>query len=492
MAYTINKTDGTVFATVADGTVNTTSSITIIGKNYAGYGEFLGENFIKMLENSANATAPTAPLAGQLWFDSGNTLLKVYSGSQWKNLGAATASATTPSGNVAGDLWFDSTNSQLKVYDGSDFVLVGPSFTAGTGTSGAIVDTVTDTGATDHVVVKLYVEDDIVGMISKDTAFTPNTGITGFATIKPGIQLSSSITGALFQGEATNASTLDGIDSTGFLSATANDSTTGSLSILNDTGLKVGADNDYQVSVSGSDVSLKNITSDGDIIFYVNDGGVNTEAMRVDGATSRVLVAGDPTDNLGVATKAYVDAQAGVTGDLLYRDGTNTITGNILPDSTANTRDLGSTSQKFNSIHATSFYGTAQYAEYADLAERFEADAEYEAGTVVSLGGVAEVTQAVEELSEDVFGVISTAAAYTMNSGAGSDATHPPIAMNGRVPVKVVGTVNKGDRLVSAGNGLARAAQDGEATARNVIGRALQAKTTEEAGTVEAVVKINF
>ena len=491
MAYTINKTDGTVFATVADGTVNTSSSVTIIGKNYAGYGEFLGENFIKLLENNANSTAPSSPLSGQLWYDTGNTLLKVYSGTQWKNLGAATASATSPTGGVAGDMWFDSTNSQLKVYDGSSWVLVGPAFTSGTGTSGAIVDTITDDGAVDHVVVKLYVEDTIVGMISKDATFTPDSSISGFATVKPGIQLSTSVSNALFQGEAADAALLDGIDSTGFLSATTNDTTSGTLGILNDSGLNVGADNDFRVSVSGADVTLRNATSDGDILVKVNDGGVTTTALTVDGATSRLIVAGDPTTNLGVATKQYVDSAISPLGSALLRDGSNTVTGVILPDAN-NTRNFGASGTRFATIYATEFNGTATSAEYADLAERFEADAEYEAGTVVELGGVAEVTQAVAELSEDVFGVISDRAAYLMNSAAGSDATHPPIAMNGRVPVKVVGTVNKGDRLVSAGNGFARAAQDGEATARNIIGRALQAKTTEAAGTVEAVVKINF
>jgi hypothetical protein len=127
-------------------------------------------------------------------------------------------------------------------------------------------------------------------------------------------------------------------------------------------------------------------------------------------------------------------------------------------------------------------------ANYADVAERFEADTYYDAGTVVELGGSAEITRVSAELSDKVFGVISTRAAYLMNSQAGTDATHPPVAMTGRVPVKVVGAVAKGDRLVSAGNGLARSARAGEATAFNVIGRALTAKTDEAEGTVEAIV----
>jgi hypothetical protein len=129
-------------------------------------------------------------------------------------------------------------------------------------------------------------------------------------------------------------------------------------------------------------------------------------------------------------------------------------------------------------------------ANYADVAERFAADTELTPGTVVELGGTAEITQVSADLSENVFGVISTRAAYLMNSNAGTNATHPPVAMTGRVPVRTVGQVRKGDRLVSAGNGLARAAQAGEATAFNVIGRALKDKLDNSEGAVEAIVTI--
>jgi len=135
--------------------------------------------------------------------------------------------------------------------------------------------------------------------------------------------------------------------------------------------------------------------------------------------------------------------------------------------------------------------GSRLQATYADLAERLEADAYYDAGTVVELGGDKEITAVQYELSEEVFGVVSDTAAYLMNSGAGTDQTHPPIAVGGRVQVKVEGKVKKGQRLVSAGNGIARAAKSGEATAFNIIGRALEDKTTNDVGTVEAFVKIN-
>lgn len=134
--------------------------------------------------------------------------------------------------------------------------------------------------------------------------------------------------------------------------------------------------------------------------------------------------------------------------------------------------------------------GSRLQATYADLAERFEADEAYAPGTVVELGGEKEITASKYDLSDDVFGVVSDTAAYLMNAGAGDDASHPPIAVSGRVQVKVVGVINKGQRLVSAGNGMARAAKPNEATAFNTIGRALTDKTSEGEGYVEAIVMI--
>jgi hypothetical protein len=398
----------------------------LVGKNYAGYGEFLDENFIHLLENGANTTAPGAPLTGQLWWDSANSLMKVYTGTAFKTISAATASATAPTGNVTGDIWWDTTNSQLKVWNGASFTLVGPASSSGQGTSGAIVNTITDNVAVDHVVVELWTNNTIVAIVSKDATFTPQIAISGFATIGPGIQLSSTVSNAVFNGSASNALLLQGIAASGFLSSTTNDTTSGTLGILNDTGLTVGADQDLKLSVitANSEVQIANQTSNANIAFRVNIGGTATTVMTINGSTG-------------------------------------TISGNQIN------------------------------ANYADVAERFAADEIYEAGTVVELGGSAEITRSVEELSEKVFGVISTQAAYLMNSNAGTDLTHPPIAMTGRVPVKVVGSISKGDRLVAAGNGLARAAHPGEATAFNVIGRALEAKTDTGAGVVEAIVNIN-
>jgi hypothetical protein len=260
----------------------------------------------------------------------------------------------------------------------------------------------------------------------------------------------------LFRGTATAADGLligaNLVPATSFLRSDQNDTTSGTLGVLNDTGLTVGADQDAKISVTTatSSVNIQNQTADANIAVVVNDGGVTTTALLVNGSTSQVGVLGITNLN-----------SSGV--------------GNI-----------GAAGAVFNTVFAT-----ATTALYADVAERFAADVEMLPGTVVELGGSAEITKSVDELSENVFGVISTRAAYLMNSGAGTDSTHPPIAMTGRVPVRVTGSIRKGDRLVAAGDGLARAAKTGEATAFNVIGRALESKESESLGVIEAIVTIN-
>jgi hypothetical protein len=448
MAYTINKTNGAILATVSDGTVDTTTNLTLVGKNYAGYGEFLNENFVKLLENFSNSTAPSAPLLGQLWWDNANAVLKVYNTTGWKPIvsTAVAASTSTPTNVITGDMWWDTTNAQLKVYNGASFTVIGPAYPSGSGVSGAIVDTVTDSLSASHVIVKLMTADTIVAIISKDATFTPSPSITGFTTIVPGLNLAGTgvISGIQLTGTASNADALDTIDSANFLRSNANDTTSGTLGVLNDTGLSVGADSDLVMSISGSDATIKNQTNNGDINLSVNIGGSQTTALTLDGATGKLVPGAD------------------------------------------NTYDLGTASLRFATI-----YGVSTSALYADLAERFAADADYPAGTVMSLGGTAEVTACLTDACEDVFGVVSTNAAYLMNAGAGENATHPAIAVQGRVPVRVIGLIGKGDRLVSAGNGLARAAAKSELTAFNVIGRSLQDKTDEAEGIVEAVVQLN-
>lgn len=457
MPYTITHYNGAALTTVNDGTVDTTTNLTLVGKNYAGYGQFIDENFVYLLENFANTTAPVNPLVGQLWWDSSHSVLKVYTGTTFKPISSSTASATAPTGAVIGDLWFDTVNQQLNVYNGSSFTLIGPSFTSSTGQSGAIVGTVIDTTSTSHVIVFFYVSNIVVGILSKDSLFTPQTTITGFPTISPGFNLASTgaIPGIQFTGTATNSNAVGGLLGTQFMRSDTNTSTTGTLGVINNSGLSVGAGNDLQFSIVAQNAYIQNTDLNGNLYIQVNKGGTQTPALTVAGATSNV-----------------------------------TLNAALLP-TTTNTQTIGSPSLVFSNVYATTFTGTSTTALYADVAERFEADTAYAPGTVVSLGGINEITITTDDLSESVFGVISTQPAYLMNAGAGSADTHPPVAVNGRVPVNVTGIIKKGDRLVSAGSGLARSAQPGEATAFNVIGRSLENKDTTGIGVVEAIVKLN-
>ena len=601
MAYTINLTDGNVFATIADGTVNQIQSgtpavplITLVGKNYAGYGEFLDENFLHLLENGSNTVAPPSPVTGQLWWDKTNTLLKVYNGTTFKTISAATASATQPASNVTGDLWYDTTNQQVKVYTGTGFIVVGPAFTSSQGTTGAVPETINDSGATPHFVTTLYVNNVRVAIVSKDANFTPAAPINStFPTVYNGITLWNSGS-PVFGGSATNAQTLDSLDSTDFMRATANTSTTGTLSVLNDVGLFVGAANVFNVNVSGNDARVKSNISTGNLIIQANVGGTTYDVARALGSNGTFEIANaatvgttlSATGNVtggNLRTGGQVSATGNVTGGnissgALVSAGSVSATGNVqagnlrttglisatgsvtaanitasagsfflgdggqlsnisaavsvsqIQNGTSNVRigssggnitvgvagtanvvvvdtttlyvntanvasidksgsnavgNIGSSTNYFNRVFAT-----ATTALYADVAERFAADEVMEPGTVVELGGRAEITRAQHDLSNNVFGVISTRPAFTMNGGAGEDDTHPAVAMTGRVPVKVVGTVRKGDRLVSAGTGIARAANPGEITAFNVIGRSLVDKTTDELANIEAIVTI--
>ena len=464
MSYTITLTDNTIFAVIPDGTINNDSSMTLVGKNYAGYGQFINDDIIRLLENGSDTTAPGDPLTGQLWWDQTTDTMKVYNGTTFKVISGATASATAPTSNVAGDLWYDSTNAQLNVYSGSAFILVGPAYTAGTGVTGAIPATITDTNSISHVVVELYVEDAIVGIVSKDASFDPQIAIPGFAAnVRPGITLATTISGVgqYFQGTANNANTIGNVSAAGFLQTTGAQTMTGTLGILNDSGLSVGADQDFRASVTGSDVFLRNQTQDGNLVLQINDGGVTTTMITMFGANAMTSIPNSVTLNTAAGATAIVNGAGNAVGN------------------------IGSSSSYFNTVFAQ-----ATTALYADVAERFASDEIYEPGTVVELGGSAEITRVQHDASDSVFGVISTRPAFTMNGGAGDNDTHPPVAMTGRVPVKVTGIVNKGDRLISAGDGMARAARPGEATSFNVIGRALTGKTTAEAGTVEAIVTI--
>jgi len=220
-------------------------------------------------------------------------------------------------------------------------------------------------------------------------------------------------------------------------------------------------------------------TNDGKIKIYT---GTEWSALFQDNQTN--LPDTDAVYDLGSSTFRFRTIYAlNVDGDptIMRTNQTNLPTVN-------NTFNLGSSSFKYSNIYATTFNGTATAAQYADVAERYASDEELEVGDVVRIGGEKEVTKTSSDADTNVFGVVSEKPALQMNSDAGDDATHPYIALVGRVRCKVTGPIDKGQRLVSSSTpGVARALK-GDAPTFAVIGRALEAKDTVEVGLVEIVI----
>jgi len=495
MAYTVNKTNSSSSPnqyTVQDGVVNTQTDLSLIGKGYAGYGESIAENFLHLLENFSNTSAPSKPIQGQLWWDSTNSKLQVYNGTAWQTAGgSAPYQSTAPSGLAQGDIWIDSDTGQMYFYNGTSSVLVGPPSSTGT-TNGFTFDTILDSGDTSQNITKLFNDGNLIAIVSEDE-FTPKATISGFATVKKGITLTTAIADTKFQGTASDADALGGVAAANYLRSNANDTTSGTISIANDGGLVVGSDSDMTLTVDSSGGIISNTVPNTDITFKVNDGGTTTTVMTIDGSESRIGIGTTtPTTKLEVSGTTTSTAFAGpltgnVTGNITST-GANSMTtltmgGNltskaILPDTDAS-YDIGTSLKGYNTV-----YAKATSAQYADLAEIYESDAEYEAGTVVVFGGEKEITISTVGNDTAIAGVISENPAYLMNDTANG----LPVALMGKVKCKVVGHINKGEMLSAQPqhNGVAKKTfnpQVGE-----VIGKALQDYDSTEIGTINIVV----
>jgi len=542
MAYKINNTFGTLLVTLADGTIDVaTTDLTLIGKGYAGFGEKLNENLVKLLENFNNTSAPTNKQQGQLWYDRTNNQIKVYTGTKWKPVGSTTNSATAPTSAAQGDMWFDTSNTQLYVYTGLAWTLIGPTTVAGSGVTQVISESPEDNTGVKRSILKLVANDTVVGVVS-NLAFTPSSTETlgaaliagGFSTVAQGIQLSSTVSNAKFRGTATDSDLLGGVAAANFLRSDGDDTTTGKLTIQSDTGLVLGAGQDITMTLSSDDFTIAQTTQDKDIIFTVNTGGTTKEALRISGADGRIqdlrvgnlTVDGTQTivntstlsveDNIielnrNISTAAAMPnytglkvnrgEASGATENALYwvwdetfaDDGT-TIYGGAGGAWTAfrspDTQTEFETAPTLVDIRANVVHATSTSAQYADLAERYETDIPVEVGDVVILGGHAEITKCDKEMDDRVFGVVSESPAFLMNAQAGNNETHPMVALKGRVLVKLKGTGQAGDRIVSAGNGEARVANLDECTAFNTLGRLIKHKYNEETALTECVIGV--
>ena len=338
MAYIVNKTDGSQLVTITDGTIDNTTSLYLFGKSYSGYGEYLNEDLVRLLENSSSSASPAAPLRGELWFDTNTNQLKVYDGTSFKPTGGAKSQSAEPTSASAGDLWIDSDDDQLYFRTSTNsWQLVGPVFSKGQTLSGWKIETINDSFGTARVISSLFNQNTRVAALSSVT-FTPASPPTGFPEIYAGITMSNAL-GATFAGTTTTAANLN-------ISGTANTSGTviaggnimrkdiaqtmaGVLTISTDTGLRIGAANDLQLTVSGIDTTIANVTQDGDIDIQVNSGGSTITPIKIDAVNSRVgIFTNSPSEPLDITGNVKITGNLFVSGE--YNNTTSTI--NVIDD----------------------------------------------------------------------------------------------------------------------------------------------------------------
>lgn len=368
MSYNITLSNGNKLTTVSDGTTDTTStSLTLIGKNFAGYGQFLNENFVNLLENFSNPVSPTTPIEGQLWWDSKS--LKVWTGIQWKNVSSTTTSAVAPTGVNSGDLWWDTANQQLKAWSAltDSWVVIGPAYSSSQGLTGAVAAVVYDSPNNNkHIVIEFYVAGHILAILSGEPndpsaalQYTLASPIDGFTVISPGLNLSP--TNKLqYNGDASNSVSLGPAGVTPLISYSQYlrkdiDQVFGAnLTItptLNGSNLVVSSSSASSISVSGT-------TSGSNVIFSANVSGIQTSVLTLDAtngvATVPNVVATSP--GLTVVNKNYVD-NSSFNGTIISAKSSSLVT-------TSTSAPIATISSQFSSaeflVQAKSLLGSTQ------------------------------------------------------------------------------------------------------------------------------------
>jgi len=572
MPYQITHFSGVPLVTVDDGTIDQTTDLRLVGKNYAGYGAIQNDNYVYLLENFANSTSPPKAIPGQLWYDNGTNKLKFYDKNlNWRTTGGTTTStsASPPTGLTAGDLWYTTDKKQLYVFNADQSTtLIGPQSVTGAGQAGLETVNVLGTDALTHTIILGYINGAVDFIMSGD-AFTLNSvsnPILGFTDIAQGITLVDSATGITtsgfrFRGTASNAESLNGVSGNNY--ATKNSPTFTGTAHFPNTGLTVGTDsNDLLVYIDTGNNRLATIQNQvsSKIAFKVKDTTSSTvriplvlDSMTVvpgvdsvyDLGTSllkwnNVWVGTVHSNDLygtvhgtlsGTADKSntlllngiYVSAVATATANtIMARDSNASTAVNVLTASNLNATNISATTitattitgtatkadtLKYGTIYVSAtdtatvssivardssgnfaaniITGTATRAKYADLAEKYIGDTDYEPGTVVVFGGEFEITTTSTVGDTRVAGAISTAPAYLMND----DSDGLPVALRGKIPVKVIGKVSKGDCLITSNvPGYAMVADLDNISKVSIFAKSLEDKNDTDLGTIMAVV----
>ena len=511
MPYTINLTNGNVLTTVADGTVDHTTSLSLIGKNYAGYGVVQNENTVYLLENFANTTAPVNPIAGQIWYDSGVKKLKFYdssNGGQWKFASGANTSPVQPTNQTTGDFWWDNVNNQLYTYNGTTYTLIGPQV-AGANQTQMVSKTVLDTNGVSYAVIEAITNGITTFIISTNAQpFLLGTDyqISGFDWIHPGVTLAGTTgystpsdktiptppagygisTGTFrFYGTATNSEKLGGYVATDFVLNVGTPSFSNQVSFGN-AGFTVGLPvRELYVTINGSGNPVIQSQTDHMIFETTVPSGTGAQISPLTLVGTDILPGQTLVSNIGspslqyntIYASAFKGGNADVAVSLLVGVTPRFPTVDSPGNGTPNTIVVRDSS---GNINATNFNGVATSAQYADLAEKYLPDATYAPGTVVSVGGSAEITASTD--ADFAIGVISTNPAYMMNSELVGGVY---VALKGRVPVKVSGAISKGQQLVPTNVGVGVAAPAG---AFNVFAVALEDNSDLSIKLVECVI----
>lgn len=480
MPYTINRYNGTVIATVSDGTIDSTTDLKLIGKNYAGYGEVQNENFLFLLENFANTNPPPRPLSGQLWFDSTTSKLKFYDGTKFRTTGGAEVSGSAPTGLTVGDFWWDSQNKQLYTWDGATYILVGPQGVAGSQTTQMRSRSVRDTLGASHAIIESIVDGDTIFIISADATFTldsTTSSITGFTKIRQGVTLAytnddnnlgQTTANHRFWGTASDSERLGGELATEYVKK--GNAIFNTLVQFSDAGFTVGDTPRLRVFNSTTGLTTFPVIQNqlNDTIKFqttVTSGSGESTKTPLQLVGANILPGADNQTDIGSGALRFKTINAvtfngtATQSDALYvaqddyRSASSSASSGTIAVRTSAGEVINGVAITAGALKATYFVGTATAANYADLAEMYLADAEYEVGTVLMVGGEKEVTAA--QVGGRAIGAVSAKPAYLMNKDLEGGTI---VALKGRIPVKVSGMVMKGQRLVAGQDGVAQVA----------------------------------